>query len=162
MFATAPNTEGNQGAKLSCSRRDAYGNGSPFSLTPFGNRDNFSLLGETVEPFWPFKPQRASSGHRGDGTSLATPIVAGITASIFEFVEPRMPDENHRPGVYRRLKSQAGMIAVFKLMAEQRNGYDYVRPWALSNKIRRTFSHEFAWPSNRYRFYHQGCSSRPS
>jgi hypothetical protein len=42
-----------------------------------------------------------------------------------------MADETLWSGVYRRLKSRAGMITVFKLMAEQRNGYDYVRPWAL-------------------------------
>ncbi|KAI1052453.1 hypothetical protein LB507_007578 [Fusarium sp. FIESC RH6] len=113
------------------------GNGNPSSFNPTASETdvNFSLLGESVSSHWP----AGLNGHHQSvnvmsGTSVATPIAAGLAASILSFVRQQdqtVAVENDRLGPW--LKIDSSMDAVLKSMVKQRRGagYDYITPHVL-------------------------------
>lgn len=113
------------------------GNGNPSSFNPTASETdvNFSLLGESVSSHWP----AGLNGHHQSvnvmsGTSVATPIAAGLAASILSFVRQQdqtVAVESDRLGPW--LKADNSMDAVLKSMVRQRRGagYDYITPHVL-------------------------------
>ena len=113
------------------------GNGNPSSFNPTASETdvNFSLLGEHVSSHWP----AGMDGHDQpvnvmSGTSVATPIAAGLAASVLAFVrqqDQHIAVESERLGPW--LKRDNSMEAVFKSMVKRRRGqgYDYITPHVL-------------------------------
>ncbi|KAM0210275.1 hypothetical protein ACHAQD_010791 [Fusarium lateritium] len=113
------------------------GNGNPSAFNPTASETdvNFSLLGESVSSHWP----AGLNGHPQSvnvmsGTSVATPIAAGLAASVLSFVrqqDQQIAVEDESLGSW--LKRDNSMDAVFKSMVRQRRGagYDYITPHVL-------------------------------
>lgn len=140
MFAAAPNDGANFGRAFPAKypgvycihSTDGYGNPSLFNPTADERDVNFSLLGEHVCSYWP----SGKHGHSDivnvlSGISVATPIAAGLAASILSFV--RQQDQGFAAGsepLGPWLKDFQSMDAVLKSMVRQRRGasYDYITP----------------------------------
>ncbi|KAE8155310.1 subtilisin-like protein [Aspergillus avenaceus] len=72
---------------------DGHGNPSLFNPTADDQDVNFSLLGENVASHWP----AGKNGHNQrvnvmSGTSVATPIAAGLAASVLSFVRQQLQE----------------------------------------------------------------------
>ncbi|KAF5988819.1 hypothetical protein FBULB1_1277 [Fusarium bulbicola] len=146
LFAAASNDGGNLGRAFPAQYPSVFciystdGNGNPSQFNPTASETdvNFSLLGEHVSSHWP-------AGLNGleqtvnvmSGTSVATPIAAGLAASILSFVrqqDQNVAVESERLGSW--LKRDNSMDAVFKSMVRQRRGrgYDYITPHTLFDR----------------------------
>ncbi|KAF5723718.1 hypothetical protein FMUND_1537 [Fusarium mundagurra] len=146
LFAAASNDGGNLGRAFPAQYPSVFciystdGNGNPSKFNPTASETdvNFSLLGEHVLSHWP-------AGLNGieqtvnvmSGTSVATPIAAGLAASILSFV--RQQDQNIAVESERLaswLKRDNSMDAVLKSMVRQRRGrgYDYITPHTLFDR----------------------------
>lgn len=113
------------------------GNGNPSSFNPTASEKdvNFSLLGQHVSSHWP----AGINGHNQtvnvmSGTSVATPIAAGLAAMILSFV--RQQDQNvvvESERLAPWLKRDNSMDAVLQSMVRRRRGvgYDYITPQVL-------------------------------
>ncbi|PHH77791.1 hypothetical protein CDD82_3358 [Ophiocordyceps australis] len=145
LFAAASNDGANFGRAFPAKHpnvfcihsTDGNGNPSPFNPTAEGKNVNFSLLGEHVSSHWP----AGKKGHNQDvnamsGTSVATPIAAGLAASVLSFVrqqEQYMDPGNELLGSW--LKDFHSMNEVFKVMVRHtRGGYDYITPHELFDR----------------------------
>jgi hypothetical protein len=141
LFAAASNDGGNRGraypardSKVFCIHStDGNGNPSGFNPTASTGDSNFSLLGEHVTSHWPAGIRGHNQGVRVmSGTSVATPIAAGLAASILAFIrqqDQHVASESERLGTW--LKQYESMAAVFKSMINgRRGGYDYITPQA--------------------------------
>jgi hypothetical protein len=95
MFAAASNDGANLGRAFPAKYPSVFcihstdGNGNPSAFNPTADEKdvNFSLLGEHVRSHWP----AGKNGHNDivnvmSGTSVATPIAAGLAASVLSFV----------------------------------------------------------------------------
>ncbi|SMQ51046.1 unnamed protein product [Zymoseptoria tritici ST99CH_3D7] len=144
LFAAASNDGANLGRAFPAQcpgvfcihSTDGNGNPSKFNPTPSVSDVNFSLLGEQVSSHWP----AGMDGHEQtvrvmSGTSVATPIAAGLAASVLSFVRQQdqyAAAESAKLGPW--LKSHNSMDLVFKSMARERRGeYDYITPHVLFN-----------------------------
>lgn len=143
LFAAASNDGANLGRAFPAQypsvfcihSTDGRGNPSDFNPTASETDVNFSLLGEHVSSHWP----AGMKGHNQivnvmSGTSVATPIAAGLAASVLHFVrqqDQHIAVESERLSPW--LKRDNSMDAVFKSMVKQRRGvgYDYITPHVL-------------------------------
>lgn len=101
---------------------DANGSRTPTNPPVQYSADNFSILGEGVEWIWPVGCENTQ---RKSGTSVATPIAAGIAAMILQFARENMP------GDLWRLKNFYGMRLVLREMVQEVDGYRLIVPWKL-------------------------------
>ncbi len=113
----------------------ADGRGAPSKYNPPAStrNDNFSMLGEAVKSAWP-KTLHESGEKRCSGTSVATPIAAGIAALLLEFASQSSgPDELYPIKNSAALWTYYGMRAMFDLMSRGtlKDGFNWVSPWAL-------------------------------
>jgi Subtilase family len=99
---------------------DGKGNKGGMNPSPMTNRDNFATLGVAVPSRWKGKDVWKS------GTSFAVPIAAGFAADVLEFAKYRCT--NLRPRKLKILHQKRGMQAIFRKMAEERDGYDFIHP----------------------------------
>jgi hypothetical protein len=110
------------------------GNGKPSDFNPEASEKdvNYSLLGHQVSSYWPVGMSGHSQPVRSlSGTSVATPIAAGLAASILTFVrhqDRQIAAESERLGQW--LKRDNCMDMVFNGMVRRRlgSGYDYITP----------------------------------
>lgn len=147
LFAAASNDGANFGRAFPAKYPSVFcihstdGNGNPSAFNPTADdKDvNFSLLGEQVSSHWP----TGKNGHNEpvkamSGTSVATPIAAGLAAAILSFV--RQQERHIAPGgelpLGPRLKNVQLMNEVLKSMVKQRRGagYDYITPHSLFDR----------------------------
>jgi subtilisin family serine protease len=153
MFAAASNCGGNdliswpachdEVIPVYASRGD--GNKYDRNPSPDPKSENFSVVGTSLEGSWPSQIPGARTTQHRSGTSGATPIAAGIAATILqlmraeksEFLQRRSPlRQDVESKYYERcitsLRTSRGMKAAFALMSpRERDGYDYVTPWSL-------------------------------
>lgn len=102
---------------------DGKGNKGGMNPSPMANEDNFATLGVAVPLTWKGKPVWKS------GTSFAVPIAAGFAADVLEFAKYRCT--NLRSRKLEILHRKQGMQAIFRRMAEERDGYDFIHPGRL-------------------------------
>lgn len=129
------------------------GDGNPYRKNPKPqpDRSRFSTLGVAVKVM---SHLNSSRKELRSGTSIATVVAAGLASSMLHFmrmqkwnyldmppsiddVVPQHHGESREQGYDRLMKTMltpTGMEAVFRLMAEERNGYNYIAPWKLSSK----------------------------
>lgn len=146
LFAAASNDGANFGRAFPAQYPSVFcihstdGNGNPSSFNPTASETdvNFSLLGENVSSYWP----AGVGGHNQSvkvmsGTSVATPIAAGLGASVLSFVrqqDQHVAEPAERLGPW--LKNNNSMDAVLQSMVTRRRGvgYDYITPHVLFDK----------------------------
>lgn len=143
LFAAASNDGANLGRAFPAQYTGVFcihstdGNGNPSKFNPTASRTdvNFSLLGEDVSSHWPLGVNKHhQSVNVMSGTSVATPIAAGLAASVLSFVrqeDQKLAPESEKLGPW--LKRSNSMDAVFNSMVKERRGagYDYITPHVL-------------------------------
>jgi hypothetical protein len=136
IFAAASNGGGNDGLAfparedqvICIGSTDGEGNKSDFTPGPHVY-NRFSTIGEAVKSSW-----LGGETQRKSGTSYATPIAAGITALVMDFMRQCSEAD---PRLVMRLKEKRAMEAVLRLMCTERDGFDYIAPWNLFNDLRK-------------------------
>ena len=142
IFAAASNGGGNNGLTypanedevIGIGATDGKGNKSDFTPGPYPDQKNFSTLGEGVMSSWPRKLSSAITERSRvmSGTSVATPIAAGIAGMVMDYLRqlPEDTDDN-LDFLLSQLKSKKGMEAALLKLTETRDGFHYIVPWTL-------------------------------
>lgn len=161
VFASASNDGGNKPRTypgkyddvLCIHSATASGNPSSFSPTAEGaetKKDNFSVVGECIESWWPLQnPNEADAEKKTmkhmSGTSFATPVAISIAAFMVGYIQREMPDY----GWNTEPLSPQGMRKIFRMMSREnkRDSYDWISPeWFFANyskdKIKQDLVHE--------------------
>lgn len=151
MFAAASNGAGNSITSwparhenvISIYATNGYGNKYKKNPPQMEGRHNFALLGSSVEGCWPPGFNGGRETRYRSGTSVATPIAAGIAGVLMYIMRREMRTyleySRRRKGLNQEqyekkllgLATPRGMSTVFKVMSHERDGYDYVTPWEL-------------------------------
>jgi hypothetical protein len=143
LFAAASNDGGNSRRAFPAAftsvfcihSTDGQGNSSGFNPTAKVAGVNFSLLGEHVRSDWPAGVKGINqSVNTMSGTSVATPIAAGLAASILCFVDQQDQQVEANEPLRLWLKEYDAMERIFMSMAESRRDYHYIRPHALFSR----------------------------
>jgi hypothetical protein len=157
FFAAASNCGGNKpgiswparhGSVISIYASDGDGNSYRRNPNPMENHYNLSMLGTAVSGLWLQHLEPSSRYKIKSGTSCATPIAAGVAASILTLMRrqgtcntskvPMDPMDGLLQALreYERLmkklrQPQVMKKVMFKIGASgiQRQGYHYVAPW---------------------------------
>lgn len=116
---------------------DDFGNPCRSTPTPRSNKDNFAVLGHAVSSFWPNHLRPDETTVRKSGTSIATPIAAGIAAIVLQYMKQALNKWDYvltedKVQTLGKMRTTAGMRTIFKRIAlegEKRQGYDYLVPW---------------------------------
>lgn len=152
MVAAASNSGGLRNIAFPASKTgviamfSASGNGIPSSFNPDSTKSDkkLTVLGEGVTSAWTTSAAAAKGGEaamnqdatrRMTGTSVATPIAAGIMALILETAMIDIPDEEDTQKILEEvlpwLRGYEGMTAVLTDRAAMRNGYYNIVPHRL-------------------------------
>ncbi|KAG4444053.1 hypothetical protein IFR05_000513 [Cadophora sp. M221] len=105
---------------------DGFGDPASFNPTADEGDDNFSTAGVGIESKWKGNPVFKS------GTSFATPVAAGIAASILDFARTHLMKEHDTPDFFG---SYVGMRLLLKSMAPKRQSYRFILPWNVFRKM---------------------------
>lgn len=131
---------------------DGDGNKYAKNPTPAENEYKFAALGSSVQALWPPSRKGPATWVRKSGTSTATPIcaaIAGIVITILRRYKDRYlneafpeaerdKEEDSYMQKLEALGSVRGMAAVFRLMASERDHYQYVAPWTFLHTNRQS------------------------
>ena len=137
MFAAASNSGAVEGRKESFPSKlrgqvirvnstDGLGSKSRFNPPPASDSDNFSLLGESVRSAWP-RHLIPEGYRRQSGTSIATPIAAGIAALVLDYAGQRANGIDHETVLWHF----DGMRTILNKMVQVNDGYAWIRPWEI-------------------------------
>ncbi|KAH7303432.1 hypothetical protein B0I35DRAFT_446768 [Stachybotrys elegans] len=100
---------------------DGRGNDCGISAAPVKNDYNFSALGVCVRSWWRDEEVFVS------GSSYATAVAAGATASFLEFARFNLNLQDH-PEDQKWLCSTEGIREILRLMSTRIDGYRYIVP----------------------------------
>ena len=149
VLAAASNNGGNRALSwparlpqvISIYATNGYGNSYERNPTYSRHDDNFAVLGSCVKGWW-------NSGENvvRSGTSIATPIAAGLASLTIHFLRQHVASYAKRQECSdeeleewcQRISTYAGMRRIFRRMVDpdtgDRDGYCYIQPWLLFNK----------------------------
>ena len=106
------------------------GDGNPSPHNPPATPDcNFAILGEAVAAAWPrdLQNDRSDNLRVASGSSVATPIAAGLAALIIEYAAQGGPTPEVVSS-WNRLRHCDEMRKLFRSIARDRDGYKSVAP----------------------------------
>ncbi|POR38560.1 Intracellular serine protease [Tolypocladium paradoxum] len=145
LIAGASNEGGNAGRAYPASDErvicmhalDGLGNNFPgLNPTPHPSDDNFGTLGLDIR--FPFNEDSKGGQKQNEeetsrsGTSYATAVAAGITATILAFLYHADFDNHFNNNERTLAMSNQGMKKIFRRIAgNKRDGFDYIAPWNL-------------------------------
>ncbi|KAK2597415.1 hypothetical protein QQS21_005963 [Conoideocrella luteorostrata] len=86
-----------------------------YNPEPRKHADNFAIVGDGIQV----------GGRIGEGTSAATAVTTGLAALILDFVRQNDITDG---STERRLKTKAGMTAVFRHLVMAQGSYDCITP----------------------------------
>ncbi|KAK4449812.1 peptidase S8/S53 domain-containing protein, partial [Podospora aff. communis PSN243] len=114
----------------------ADADGRPCNFNPSADPGNsLSILGKNVEAAWTCHgdPTNPASVRRMTGTSVATPIAAGVVSLLLEMTMLDVPGDPATEATLRQmhpmLKTYDGMMAVLTDMTARTQGYHNIVPW---------------------------------
>jgi subtilisin family serine protease len=144
FFVAASNLGGNEDTAFPAKHSEVIsiratcgeGNFAGFNPNPDPDLPNFGTLGEAVSSAW-LSTQGDSS--RKTGTSIATPIAAGLAAVVLEYVgaklaEDRWLSDADKYDLWWKANTLSGMRIMFQILAgtaREAPRCFYVAPWNL-------------------------------
>ncbi|KAF4629433.1 hypothetical protein G7Y89_g8714 [Cudoniella acicularis] len=113
---------------------DSYGNKCNFTPNPPPKSERFAILGRAVKSSWP-EDLDSNGEKRKSGTSIATPIAAGIAAMVLAYMKTLIAanggDFTSRDvEMLSKIRTSNGMSVFFRNMVlDQRQDYSFLVPW---------------------------------
>lgn len=167
MLAAAANYGGNHKIAYPANQTESVicihstdGNGTPSSFTPPASDSdmNFAVLGEAVQSAWPKAlppirripplPPYGKTTLRKAGTSFATPIAAGIAATLLHYAKTKFPadpviagEEPQRSGSLAKMRAMLGVISVsrgqnYRYLIPCEGFQDNTEQWIYANLLK--------------------------